>query len=80
VLDLTWDYPTTGTQADPDADAVLAEINGWGPDGPLSSYTQLTEDGSTACGCWIYCGVRAGGVNQAARRTPWRQQDWGAPG
>ena len=47
--------------------------------GPLSSYTQLTDDGSTACGCWIYCGVRAGGVNQAARRTPWRQQNWVAP-
>ena len=49
VLDLTWDYPTTGTQADPDADAVLAEINGRGPDGPLSSYTQLTDDGATTC-------------------------------
>ena len=30
VLDLTWDYPTRGRMADPDADAVLAEINGWG--------------------------------------------------
>ncbi len=80
VLDLTWDYPTTGALADPDADAVLAEINGWGPGGrPLASYTQLTDDGSTACGCWIYCGVRAGGVNQAARRTPWQQQSWVAP-
>ena len=40
VLDLTWDYPTTGAQGEPDADAVLAEINGRGPDGqPLSSYT-----------------------------------------
>ena len=79
MLDLTWDYPTTGTQADPDADAVLAEINGRGPDGPLSSYTQLTDDGTTACGCWIYCGVQAGGVNQAARRKSWRQQNLVAP-
>src|SRR5258707_2234847 len=80
VLDLTWDYPTTGPLDDPDADAVLAEINGWGPGGrPLSSYTQLTDDGSTACGCWIYFGVRADGINQAARRTPWRQQHWVAP-
>ena len=80
LLDLTWDYPTTGAQGDPDADAVLAEINGWGPRRqPLSSYTQLTDDGSTACGCWIYCGVRAGGVNQAARRKPWRQQNLVAP-
>jgi formate dehydrogenase major subunit len=77
VLDLTWDYPTTGPLAEPDADAVLAEINGRGPDGrQLSAYTELADDGSTACGCWIYCGVRAEGINQAARRTPWRQQNW----
>ena len=80
VLDLTWDYPTTGQRGEPDADAVLAEINGWGADGkPLSAYTQLTADGSTACGCWIYCGARAGGVNQAARRKPGGEQSWVAP-
>ena len=80
IQDLTWDYPVQGRQRDPDPEAVLAEINGWGPDGrPLSSYTQLTADGSTACGCWIYCGVRADGVNQAARRVPWTQQNWVAP-
>jgi formate dehydrogenase major subunit len=80
VLDLTWDYPVTGPLDEPDADAVLAEINGWDPDGnPLSAYTQLSDDGSTACGCWIYCGVRANGVNQAARRTPAQQQSWVAP-
>jgi formate dehydrogenase major subunit len=80
VLDLTWDYPVQGPMDDPDADAVLAEINGWDRDRrPLSSYTQLTDDGSTASGCWIYCGVRAGGVNQAARRTPGQQQSLVAP-
>jgi formate dehydrogenase major subunit len=77
ILDLTWDYPTKGPQDDPDADAVLAEINGWDADGkPVSSYTQLKSDGSTAAGCWIYCGVRADGVNQAARRKPGREQNW----
>ena len=77
ILDLTWDYPTAGEQAEPDANAVLAEINGWDASGqPLSAYTQLAPDGSTACGCWVYCGVRAGGVNQAARRKPGQEQDW----
>ena len=77
ILDLTWDYPTEGPQDEPDADAVLAEINGWDADGkPVSSYTQLKSDGSTAAGCWIYCGVRAGGVNQAARRKPGQEQNW----
>ena len=77
ILDLTWDYPTEGPMAEPSAEAVLAEINGWDGDGrPLSSYEQLEADGSTACGCWIYCGVYADGVNQAARRKPSDEQDW----
>ena len=29
LLDLTWDYPTGGPIAEPDAEAVLREINGW---------------------------------------------------
>jgi formate dehydrogenase major subunit len=77
ILDLTWDYPTRGEAAEPDAEAVLAEINGCDADGkPLSSYLQLSDDGTTACGCWIYCGVYADGSNQAARRKPGGQQDW----
>src|SRR4051794_3582375 len=77
LLDLTWDYPTEGSIAEPSAEAVLAEINGWNADGqPLASYEQLNGDGSTACGCWIYCGVYADGVNQAARRKPAKEQDW----
>lgn len=77
VRDLTWDYPVEGPLREPVADAVLAEINGHGPDGgPLSAYTELKDDGSTRCGCWIYCGVYADGVNHAARRTPHTEQDY----
>jgi formate dehydrogenase major subunit len=80
LLDLTWDYPTEGSIAEPSAEAVLAEINGWDADGqPLASYEQLSEDGSTACGCWIYCGVYTDGINQAARRKPAKEQTWVAP-
>jgi formate dehydrogenase major subunit len=76
-LDLTWNYPTEGEIAEPNAEAVLAEINGHDADGkPLSSYLQLADDGSTTCGCWIYSGVYADGVNQAARRKPGGEQDW----
>ena len=76
VLELTWTYPTEGPHDEPSAAAVLREINGWGPDGePLSSFNELEADGSTACGCWIYCGSHAEGVNQTARRTPWTQMD-----
>ncbi|NKQ57801.1 molybdopterin-dependent oxidoreductase [Amycolatopsis sp. K13G38] len=77
VLELTWDYPTKGELDEPEAEAVLAEINGWNAKAePLSSYEQLEPDGSTACGCWIYCGVYKDGVNQAARRKPTSEQNW----
>ena len=80
LRDLAWDYPEEGPDREPSADAVLREINGTGPDGrALSSFTQLTPDGSTSCGCWIYCGVYADEVNQAARRTPGQEQSWVAP-
>ncbi len=66
---LTWDYRLEPGTDEPDAVSMLEEINGTGPDGtPLSSYTQLRDDGSTRCGCWIYCGIGADGVNQADRR------------
>jgi formate dehydrogenase major subunit len=29
IKNLTWDYPTQGTQDEPSADAVLKEINGY---------------------------------------------------
>jgi len=80
LLDLTWDYPTEGPIAEPEADAVLREINGWDADGsPLGSYGALKDDGSTRCGCWIYCGVYKDGTNQAARRKPHTEQSWVAP-
>ena len=79
VLDLTWDYPVAGPHDEPDAEAVLQEINGFGPDGLLPGFAGLKDDGSTACGCWIYSGCYAGGVNQTARRRPGSEQSWVAP-
>src|SRR3954467_1412074 len=83
LLQLTWDYPAIGETADPDGEAVLREINGVGPDGKaLNRYLELKDDGSTTSGCWIYSGVYADEVNQAARRKPGREQgpvpsEWG---
>src|SRR4029453_15323491 len=69
ILNLTWSYPTYGEHDDPDAEAVLKEINGFTvEDGKVvSGYLDLRDDGSTACGCWLYSGVFADDVNQAAR-------------
>ncbi len=81
LLDLTWEYPTHGSHCEPDAEAVLKEINGYRVDGgePVSGYLDLEPDGSTACGCWIYSGSFADGVNQPARRKPGSEQSWVAP-
>jgi formate dehydrogenase major subunit len=70
LQDLAWDYEMHGDE--PSAEDVLRRINGYDltTGEPLSSYLQLKPDGSTSCGCWIYCGVFAGGVNLSARRTP----------
>jgi formate dehydrogenase major subunit len=86
VLDLAWDYPVD-EHDEPSADAVLREISGRFLTGEkagqqLSGYTDMAADGSTDGGCWIYSGVYADGVNQAARRKPRTEQgdtalEWG---
>jgi formate dehydrogenase major subunit len=69
VLELQWHYPTSGEHEEPSAHAVLREISGVDATGAtVSGYKELKSDGSTACGCWIYSGVYADDVNQAARR------------
>ena len=83
LLDLTWDYPVD-EHGEPSAEAVLQEINGRHLTGekagtPLNSYLEMADDGSTDGGCWIYTGVYADGVNQAARRRPGSEQSWVAP-
>jgi formate dehydrogenase major subunit len=81
VLDLAWDYPVHGPHDEPSASDVLKEINGYevGSGRLLSGFAEYKDDGSTVGGCWIYSGVYADGVNQAARRKPGREQSWVAP-
>jgi formate dehydrogenase major subunit len=75
ILDLQWHYPTSGQIEEPSAEAVLAEISGRDGTGKaLAGYKLLRADGSTSCGCWIYCGVYGDEENKAARRKPhWEQ-------
>jgi formate dehydrogenase major subunit len=81
LLDLAWEYPVHGEYDEPSAEAVLMEINGYEIETgrPLSSFTEMKDDGSTLGGCWIYTGVFKDGVNQAARRKPGSEQSWVAP-
>jgi formate dehydrogenase major subunit len=87
LRNLNWDYPEHGEIAEPSSEAVLKEMNGYTvADGePVSLFTDLKSDGSTACGCWIYSGAFADGVNQPRRRDPgdidaeggWVSPEWG---
>ena len=73
IQDLTWDYPVEGERDEPSAEAVLKEINGYtvADRRQVVTYLDLKDDGSTACGAWIYSGVfPAEGVNLARSRRP----------
>jgi formate dehydrogenase major subunit len=70
---LTWEYTTEGPHAEPKVEEILQEINGWttADRKPLKKYKELKNDGSTASGCWIYCGVMPEhGLNKANQREP----------
>jgi formate dehydrogenase major subunit len=83
ILDLVWDYQPEGPKKEPKMELVLKECNGYATrdiadkDGkplytagqPIKSFAQLMDDGSTACGNWIYTGIYPEeGKNLAARR------------
>ncbi len=71
IAALTWDYPTGGPRGEIDLDAVVREINGYTvADGrPVPDADALRDDGSTACGCWIYSGIAPQeGTNLARNR------------
>jgi formate dehydrogenase major subunit len=83
VLDLVWDYKPEGPKQEPKMELVLKEINGYATnditdkDGkvvykqgqPMKAFVALMDDGSTACGNWIYTGVYPEeGKNLALRR------------
>jgi formate dehydrogenase major subunit len=69
LLHLTWDYEPEGgavpnggfkhIPGEPGVKKILREINGYdlGKKQQLKGPDELAGDGSTACGCWIYCGV-----------------------
>ena len=95
LLNLAWDYEfdhpeilpdgTPGRIAgEPDAQKVLKEINGYTvADGNhVAGFSDLKDDGTTACGCWIYSGVFPAPDKNRARsrkRTPgnYVNPEWG---
>jgi len=95
LLNLTWDYERDGQEFlpdgrpgritdEPDPEKVLKEINGYTvADGKqVKGFSDLKDDGTTACGCWIYSGVfPEEGRNRARERKrdpdSYTQPDWG---
>jgi formate dehydrogenase major subunit len=78
---LRWDYPTHSQIQEPDAESVLKEVSGWeiATGTFVDGYPKLRSDGSTVCGCWIYCGSFRDGINQTARKKPYWEQTYVAP-
>jgi formate dehydrogenase major subunit len=89
VRNLTWNYEPDPAEVaqwrikdEPSPYKVLKEINGytWTDKKPLPTFAVLKEDGSTACGAWIYTGViPEEGKNNSARRQGdnWISPNWG---
>jgi formate dehydrogenase major subunit len=70
---LSWNYASEGPHAEPVVEDIIAEINGYKSANHelVSGYRELKNDGSTACGCWIYSGVMPKpGENKARKREP----------
>ena len=72
LLEMTWDYPLEGAMQEPRVESVAEEINGYtvADQQQVKGFTELKDDGSTACGCWIYSGmVPEKGQNLARSRV-----------
>jgi formate dehydrogenase major subunit len=70
---LTWNYTVEGPTSEPRVEEVLMEINGYtvADRKQLKAIPEIKNDGSTACGGWIYCGVYPeAGRNRADERKP----------
>ena len=81
ILNLTWDYKNPD---EPSPEELARELNGKAldtlkdPTDPnkvlvekgkqVAGFAQLRDDGSTACGCWIYSGCFNEAGNNMARR------------
>ena len=79
ILGLSWPYAKPG---EPSAEELAKEFNGYAVTDvldakgavsakagqQLAGFGQLMDDGSTASGCWIYCGAWTEQGNQMARR------------
>lgn len=57
IVNMTWDYDNE--DGEDDVLKVAKELCGYSvADGkPVEGFAKLMDDGTTACGCWVYCGA-----------------------
>ena len=69
ILNSTWNFTPQGAH-EPDPHMVAKEINGytWQDRKEVKNFLDLKDDGSTACGNWLYSGSYPG-KNMMARRN-----------
>ena len=73
LLDLTWAYEHEDEheyrRGEPSVHKIMQEINGFhvATGTQLTSFTECKDDGSTACGGWIYSGVCPDATTHRAR-------------
>jgi formate dehydrogenase major subunit len=87
-----WDYIDEAENREwhikdePSANLIMKEINGYEvrtgdlkTARPMTTFADLKDDGTTACGAWIYTGIYAGNDNKARKREPdkWVSLGWG---
>ena len=74
MLDLTWDYPLHGERGDEPERRGRAQgdqrVRRRHRRAAARTSPSSRPTAPPSCGCWIYTGVFADGVNQAARRKP----------
>ncbi len=58
IVNMTWDYESAHG-SEPDIMKVALELCGYDTKtkAPVEGFAKLTDDGATACGCWVYCGA-----------------------
>lgn len=69
ITKMNWEYGG-GFEGYPDGKKVALEINGYNvaTGKGITTFADLKDDGTTACGCWIYAGYHADPDNPACKR------------
>ncbi len=67
VRSVLWDYD--GPDGQVDVDKVCREVNGynWADRSLVRNFVGLKDDGTTACGCWLYSGYYNNPANPATK-------------